>query len=347
MEGVSMRTYIAEIYGEPFLAFRAADDELARLEAYRPTRPGIFQLRVLPAGYTNLTAVMVCCAQRLCLMGTNMKQRIAAFAIIGALGFTSPSLAADMPVRAPAAPAAFTWTGIYIGAHAGGGQAGIDMTFPHENFFTGVCALPPGTFPCGPHQNTLSGFLAGGHLGFNYQVGMWVFGIEGAGTWTDFDTRVASPELGGTTWAFEMDWIASVTGRIGVAGGPDGRLLGYVKGGWAASRIRTRLEDLLAFPATRFDDDEVTHHGWTAGVGIEWAFWDNWIFGIEYNHYEFEDKRHSGPGPFFTAATPCSITTGRIGCDRDVEAKVDTVTARLSYKFNLFAPAVAPVTARY
>jgi outer membrane immunogenic protein len=261
-----------------------------------------------------------------------MKQRSAAFAIVGALALAPPSFAADMPVKAPpVAPAAFTWTGLYLGGHAGFGQAGVDITFPAPNDFTNA---PLTEFPL-TRGNTLSGFLAGAHLGFNYQVGKLVFGIEGAWTWTDWGSRFASPEAPAAhIWTTDLDWLASVTGRIGVADAR--RFHGYVKGGWAATRIHTRL-DCIAIDCRfgAFDDATTTHHGWTAGVGIEWAFWDNWIFGIEYNHYDFGDRRHSGPGPAFTSALPCT-TGGAIGCLRDVDATVDTVTARLSYKFGGF-----------
>jgi outer membrane immunogenic protein len=268
-----------------------------------------------------------------------MKRHIAAFAMIGALGFTAPADAADMPVKAPVV-AAFTWTGFYIGGHAGWGQTALDMHFPSDNFFTLASSFTgcPTTLACELERgNTLSGFLGGGHIGFNYQTGPFVFGVEGAWTWTDFHKRVNSPEFPSLdVWTFDQDWIGSVTGRIGVVGGPGGRLHGYVKGGWAFTRLRTRLDTPSI--AGGFADDTSTHNGWTAGAGLEWAFWDNLILGIEYNHYDFGKERHNGAGPFFSATVPCSgsVFGTSAGCFRDVDATTDTVTVRLSYKFGGF-----------
>lgn len=249
-----------------------------------------------------------------------MKQALAVLPIAGAFGLAGAASAADMPIKAPVAPVAFTWTGLYVGAHAGWGESAVDMTFPADVFFT---SAPVPAFPL-TRGNTLAGFLAGAHLGFNYQVGMWVLGIEGAWTWTDFDQRIASPEFpANDIWTLEQDWLASLTARVGVAGGPGGRLHGYVKGGLAATRVRTRLECVTACGkgAGAVADATTTNHGWTAGVGMEWAFYDNWILGIEYNHYDFDARTHDG-GNVAAGSNP-----------RNVDLTTDTVTARLSYKF--------------
>src|SRR5262249_29876509 len=54
--------------------------------------------------------------------------------------FGSVATAADMPVKAPVAPApaaiaAYNWTGFYIGAHGGGGWAKKCFTFADLDFF--------------------------------------------------------------------------------------------------------------------------------------------------------------------------------------------------------------------
>src|SRR5690348_10714955 len=86
--------------------------------------------------------------------------------------FTAGSAAAaDLAVKAGpyVAPApVFSWTGCYIGVHAGAGVL-LDQGFQDE-----------GGVPADRHG---IGGLAGGQVGCNYQTGMLVLGIEGEGFW--------------------------------------------------------------------------------------------------------------------------------------------------------------------
>ena len=92
---------------------------------------------------------------------------------------THPSWAADLPGPAPApqiyapapvaAPPAYNWTGPYLGGNAGWGFATASVT----GTFGGLSETA---------SEQLDGFVGGGQLGFNYQFGMAVVGIE-----ADFD----------------------------------------------------------------------------------------------------------------------------------------------------------------
>src|SRR5262249_51404237 len=75
-----------------------------------------------------------------------------------------PIIAKAPVYKSPTAQAVYQWTGFYIGGHLGVGRgstswqfAGFDKTDMHA-----------------------AGFLGGGDAGFNYQVGRWVFGVEGS-----------------------------------------------------------------------------------------------------------------------------------------------------------------------
>ena len=233
-----------------------------------------------------------------------------------------PAVAADLSrapiLKAPAAAPIFNWTGFYAGAHAGWGWADVDWTFPDDDFFN----LDPGD----RFSHRPDGWLAGGHLGFNHQIGSTVFGIEGSFAGTDIDERSASRILSNNWFSTELGWLATVTARLGLA---HDRALGYVKGGYAAGKVNLRLRDLEGIP--ELNRSAETHHGWTAGVGGEYAFASNWIFGIEYNYVDLGKKRHSASGTVPTTAI-------------DVDMNIHTVSARLSY---LFATSKAPVAVRY
>ena len=80
-----------------------------------------------------------------------------------------------MPVyKAP--PLVFSWTGIY----ASGGTAapaGRQKDWLFDSFSSSVS----GPVPEGQH--TARGGLAGGQIGYNYQIGALVWGVEGEASW--------------------------------------------------------------------------------------------------------------------------------------------------------------------
>ncbi len=106
-----------------------------------------------------------------------MKRTLFAGAI--AIVIASPAFAADLPAAPPAqapaayvpvAPPVYNWSGIYIGANAGGL---VVQPIESDKFH-----LVAGGTSSGQSFND-SGFAAGGQLGANFQSGQLVFGIEG------------------------------------------------------------------------------------------------------------------------------------------------------------------------
>ena len=115
-----------------------------------------------------------------------MKKFLLSSAALVAL--TAGAAAADMPsgraapAFAAAAPA-FTWTGFYVGANVGYGGWG--------NTDSDVVTLPAGTFPATAfagaetisarlefENDVRDGALGGAQIGYNYQMGMFVVGVE-------------------------------------------------------------------------------------------------------------------------------------------------------------------------
>jgi len=56
-------------------------------------------------------------------------------------------------------------------------------------------------------------------------------------------------------------------------------------------------------------------------------FTPNWIFGVEYNHYDFGTKNITQVSTNFSGGTFFP------GTDHDFGVVIDSVVARLSYKF--------------
>ena len=81
--------------------------------------------------------------------------------------------AADMPVKAPPPLApAWDWSGFYLGGNIGYGVG-------HDPTLRTTGGLPFDTYELAP-----AGALGGGQIGYNSQVGKWVFGIEADWQWT-------------------------------------------------------------------------------------------------------------------------------------------------------------------
>jgi len=197
---------------------------------------------------------------------------------------------ADLPMAAKPAPVApvsyapeaiYSWTGFYIGGHAGAGFANSSWSDP----FTGGS----NTF------NTGAGFLGGGQVGANYQLNRLVLGVEGDFSWTGL--KGSGTDSIGEAINTQTNWTSTVTGRIGAA---FDRLLIYGKGGVAFARDQSGFTDLAGNSA----GTSLTRTGWTAGVGLEYGITPNWSAKIEYDYLSF------GSQPLnFTTATPVTYSS--------------------------------------
>ena len=219
---------------------------------------------------------------------------VAGFALIAA----APALAADLPPQMPLKATfqqRFTWTGCYMGAHAGGAWAQTNATDPvllvQDNPVFGIPGSTVGTTTANVHQ---SGAVIGGQIGCDYQFSPnFVVGIEGGAsgstlkgsTVVPFQPAVANP---GESALLKVttDFIPSLTGRVGYA--VDNLLL-YGKAGAAWAYNKYSMPG--TFLATPFDLEGLSiTTGWTAGGGVEWAFTPDWSARFEYDFYDFGNQ---------------------------------------------------------
>jgi len=181
---------------------------------------------------------------------------------------------------------AYSWTGLYVGVHAGGGWSKVSDTvvdpFPTSGNFPAGTALTP---------YTGNGFLGGVQGGYNWQIGSWVLGVEGDYSGTAINgsgtTRsLVSPLIFSTSNGF-IDGIGLATGRLGYA--MDNWLF-YAKGGgaWVQDHSNTVTTSAAVPPPsiTAMANAYTNRSGWIAGGGIEWAFSHYVSFKIEYDHID-------------------------------------------------------------
>jgi len=218
-----------------------------------------------------------------------------------------------MPVKASmyAPMPAYSWTGFYVGAHVGGSWGTADASLD-----AGGPLGFPASFQLG--SGTTNGILGGGQIGYNWQAGGFVLGIQGDIAATNNKGSVApvlffSPAAVASA---KSNWLATVTGRVG--GVVLDKILVYVKGGAAWLNRDYSLVDPL-FPLSVSQSN--TRFGWTLGLGTEYAFNQKWTGFVEYDYMDFDTKSIGFANPF---VAPVPVTIGD---------KLHVVKAGVNYKF--------------
>ena len=244
--------------------------------------------------------------------------------LLGGVGLAAmiagPAVAADMPLKAPPPVAIFSWTGCYVGAHVGGKSGRVSPITAGANF----AGVPAGTSTSG--SITMSGALGGGQIGCNYQVGTWVFGIEGDGSVVQADgqTNAIAPANPLFRLQTTEHWLATARGRLGYA---QDKWLLYVTGGgaWTELQLNTYNSVIPAQAAIQKN----TLSGWTVGVGAEYALGYGWSIKGEYLYIDFSEKT------FFTPTNP--VTGGEL----NVRLRQSVARFGMNYKFDWGGPVVA------
>lgn len=275
-------------------------------------------------------------------------KHVLALSVVAGLACAGAALAADLPNRSPAAPApvapAFTWTGFYVGANAGYGWS--ESRTRYDYVIANPAELPEfhalGLVPGRLGRNG-EGFIGGGQVGYNYQIGQFVVGVEADIQYLDARQRSAhvttiSDEFGAgavaTTAQSSIDWLGTLRARAGYA---FDRTLVYATGGLAYGHAK----DSTAIAAAAVDQDgpmfglwsgrrSRTSVGWTLGAGVEYAVTDNLTLKAEYLYYDLGRSRYgvagvvSDPDDEFRGANARRDTSGSI------------VRAGLNWKFSAF-----------
>lgn len=249
--------------------------------------------------------------------------------IAGVIALAAPASAADLAARpvpyakAPVMiPAVYDWSGFYVGLNGGWGSS--------RNCWTNTSVLGLAVPPAAEGCHNASGGTVGGQIGYRFQSGAFVFGLEGQGNWADFNGSNPSLLAPGLTNRTRVDAFGLLTGQIGYAWN---NALLYVKGGGAITA--NRWDSVLTGTGVVIDrvPSDTTRWGGTVGVGVEFGFAPNWSAGVEYNHLFMGTQNYR-----FTSVNPIAGINTRAD---DVKQDVDLVTVRVNYRWG------GPVVAKY
>ncbi len=254
---------------------------------------------------------------------------LAALAVFGVSAASAADLPRAMPVKAPVMAPVYNWSGFYVGGHVGYGwdpaealvtPAGIVAPYG----FDVQAATAPFLLRVDPE-----GWFGGIQVGYNWQAGAWVFGLEADASLTRMRESASggflvdsddTPGPGGddlvirgtATLTQKIDAFGTVRGRVGYA---FNTLLIYATGGLAWARVETTLSthditltggfNPAITPAffTFSASDKRTEWGYAIGGGAEWAFAQNWSLRGEYLFLGF-------PNGGSTVSIPGATATG-------------------------------------
>jgi outer membrane immunogenic protein len=228
-------------------------------------------------------------------------KKILTAALLASVATTA--FAADLPTRKgpPPAPAyyapPFTWTGFYVGINGGYGFSDVD----NNNF----------AFGGGKAFGHPDGGMVGGTVGYNYQIGQFVLGLEGSLDWADLNKGRSFAD--GSSSNLKVDSVGNVLARVGYA---YDRTLFYVAGGYAGADVHAGTFNDAAV-GVGFGGSSGWQSGYAIGAGVEYAITNNISVKGEYIFSQLADKT-------YYAGTPDQVKAG---------LDLSTVKLGVNYKF--------------
>jgi outer membrane immunogenic protein len=195
-------------------------------------------------------------------------------------------------IYTPAVPAVYVpppynWTGFYIGVNAGYGAARATSDLVWNGAFGLFTLTSTG------NSATLAGGIAGGQLGYNYQAGPAVFGVELDGQWSGQKKDIVSfcGFFCTVDETVKINSFGTLRGRIGVA---FDRILLYGTAGaaWISANDNVTAN---GFNVLSVSGSKV---GGAAGIGIEAGVSGGFSIKAEYLYMQVNGISGSAPAPF-------------------------------------------------
>lgn len=285
---------------------------------------------------------------------------------------TAAAVAADLPARAPAmAPAPvyaapiFTWSGFYVGLNAGVGfrsdsERRADYVYadnPNGPLAGWVGPVNTDLAIFGRSRgNDKTGFTGGAQIGYNWQFGSMVVGLEADINYLDHGNNNNGyfiPNVGGSPYDLTVaggrrgsNWFGTIRPRIGVA---FDRTMIYATGGLAyggggKGRSYAELTDANGgFVAEWIGAHRSSNNwGWTLGAGVEHAFSHNLSLKLEYLYVDLDRGGHN------RLVSPQAGFSNLVGVrNNGGDNSFHVVRAGVNYRFGGPAYSSGPVVAAY
>lgn len=316
---------------------------------------------------------------------------LAALALTAGSAFAADLAAQKEPVLPPPAPIPSSpmWTGFHVGLNAGGAwgnsasisRAGFPIYARPQSAATTIPVVTGVANGLTGAQSlqTSAGFIGGAQLGYDFQHGSFVVGLE-----TDFQGVAGGEQSGGPTvrsypYSYyslsrgvyldnneitrlagekTLNYIGTARAKVGYLVTPD--LLIYATGGLAYGGVTLKSATDVIEISELTDEFGIgrsaksgTLAGWTAGGGIEWMFVQNWSAKVEYLYYDLGRVQMYGGAayqtrnsvPPFGAGTPPGEVATVAGQNVSAQFNGNILRAGVNYHFDW--DTVAPLAAKF
>jgi outer membrane immunogenic protein len=233
-------------------------------------------------------------------------------------GLSLAASAADLTPYTKGPPVLpFTWTGVYFGGNAGYGF----QTDSNSVVLTNPSGSATGL-------NETGGFV-GIQMGYNYQMGMLVLGLEGDVQASNVKKSVTHTlDAAGDVLQASGNWgdFGTIRGRIGAA---FDRLLIYGTGGAAIGDVSNTLQVNFGSGDSSFLQNDATQFGYVVGAGVEYAVVPRVTVKLEYQYINLGSYTLSGP-KLDTTGTPIP---GVITTSNSINNDIQTVRLGVNWRF--------------
>jgi len=252
-----------------------------------------------------------------------MRKLLFCAATAACLGMATPAMAGGMyegsMKDAPVEPIVHApiWAGLYVGGTVGFGTGDtsgkLDIDTPG---FPAAQPLADIIEDLLAEDYDVDGAVYGALIGYNWQRGSLVYGLEAAINGSAMDGSTDCGFFGFADCERNLSYYGTAVGRLGYA---MQNILLYGFGGVAWGEVETDVS-IGGFDLDALSGD-TTHVGWTAGVGLDFALTRNIIAGVQYEHVDLGEESYeifSGPN---------------VDIDNNVDMDFDVVKFRAIYKF--------------
>lgn len=240
---------------------------------------------------------------------------VVAVAAAGSASVMTGSAQAQVPGSGAQSSPSWSWSGFYVGGHLGGAW---QKAHTLGSYFDGATQFPF------DNSTSRTGFIGGGQIGYNWQSGRMVYGLEAdlsgmSGSTTATSLVSTLPVTMTSTNA--ITGMGSVRGRIGAT--VTSNILAYATAGVAFARVKN--DHTESFPGTvaTWQNDE-TRTGFIWGGGIEAMLAPQWSVRLEGMYVDFGKKTLNTP----TTGT-CLVTCQPV----EFSNKLTTIRLGVNYRF--------------
>jgi len=268
---------------------------------------------------------------------------VAILSVLGTLAYAGTAAVSgkEMQQVAPAPPPCCDWSGGYVGLFGGYKFSVVDTNLDLSGEWDqeGLHDFHHRVESAGSQDLDNDGGELGGLVGYNWQFGCWVLGVEAAGGYLWAKDSNTSPVIPSNAefpdaevrTSFKTEYLFTFAPKFGYA---FGNFLPYVTAGLAVGdvifqqnvRLVEHFDDFHFHDGTEGGEDSENRAGWMVGGGLQYCLTAHWSVRAQYQYIDLGSEHfgsnfhHSEVSDVFPAHS-------------DVELREHNASVAIMYKF--------------